>query len=337
MNPRIRRAAQRLRCEKEPDLTLHFGEPTQAIRFGDTPDGGSATTVDDEGNVVPLLARGDHKHEMPARPNGPSDLFADSGLYFNDLAKSSATQSGYIAYNDGGADFIFDSPRTFSNPLVDPGAWGWNAQSTDTTAPSGTNGFAGQFLTCGTFTANTNETTVGRVRFDRLRKFRTKGRLLVRSATDAEGDLATFARGNTVYVGGLVTSSNRVPDTATDGVYFLFNPGNSSSGLETWQAVCRTGGNETKVDTGVVIPYQPVSGRQRAGGQVMDIRYDPTVSAAVEFRIDGDLVASIATHVPVGKSFCGWGFWMRSLAASPTQTFEIYGIDFLSLNLARFA
>lgn len=315
MQARIRQQVGALCRTKQAEFTPHFGTPS-TLAFGQSAFIGTAATRID-GLDVPLIARLDHQHGMPASPQAFIDALDTQCFYIHDFILASGTPAGVITYADGASGFNFDHPAdVLGQQINDPGDFGHLGQSTGGGAPPRV---AGWLIGPGTFTT-ANETTKARTLFDRMVQFETKGRLV--DVADAAGDMTTFARGAMVYVGGMITATNRRPDSATDGLFFRIAFPNTAQGLERWEAVSVSSatGQTTVKDTGVKVEYIPKSGQLRASHQVLEIDFNGTDTAY--FYINGGLVATIDTNLPLGKRLAGWGVFGVTQVAAPTLTFN---------------
>lgn len=112
---------------------------------------------------------------------------------------------------------------------------------------------------------------------------------------------------------GILKSLSGVPN---DGVFFRYTDSVNSG---RWEAVCRIGGVETAVNTGIL-------------GDLNYHKFDIQVNnnaTSVKFLIDNSIVNTITTNIPTSATFLGFG---SSLIKSVGVTSVSYSSDYYTLN-----
>jgi hypothetical protein len=105
-------------------------------------------------------------------------------------------------------------------------------------------------------------------------------------------------------------SNNWGSETPTSSVYF-----EKLGGDTNWQAVCRSGGLQTRIDTGV------------PGIANVWHKFEISkISGVIRFKIDEQIVANIDTNVPNTTELVHFGNNIRPL----TATSYSYDIDYFS-------
>lgn len=205
-----------------------------------------------------VAARRDHRHGMPTLGGGGATDYATTAVIYDDLYYSSTA----FVYSGGITQIASGTGANTSGAASGQGHPGVVNVATGTTA-TGRCGLGG-----GSVRLGADALTFGVV----LRP----------------GALSTSGQRYTIWAG----LNNSGSGDGAEGVHFRYSD-NVNSG--NWQAVCRNGGTETAIDTGVA-----------AAASWTKLGF--TVNAAgtsVEFFINGTSVGTITTNIPTASTTTG--------------------------------
>ena len=107
---------------------------------------------------------------------------------------------------------------------------------------------------------------------------------------------------------------------STDGVFFRYS---HSFAAGNFQAVCRTNNVETAIDTSVTA--------SAGTAYVLDVFINADATAA-EFRINGNVVATVSTNIPAGSGR-ELGYGLASMRSAGTAAINAYIVDYLMTDL----